>query len=92
MNVSLLKAFKMGLVEAPRLTRNGLPAGATKNAAKRAKPSDVAIAAPPAAPMDAETRRKRQARANRIITPLRAAMNYGRKTPGWRPTPPGAKP
>ncbi|MDI9849550.1 site-specific integrase [Rhodoblastus sp. 17X3] len=76
LNASLLKAFKLNLVEAPRLTRTGLPVGATKKPPKRAKPAEASAATP----MDAEVRRKRQARVNRIITPLRAALNYGRKT------------
>lgn len=80
LNASLLKSFKLNLVEAPRLTRTGLPVGATKKPPKRARAATVDAAQEAPKPMDAETRRKRQARVNRIITPLRAALNYGRKS------------
>jgi integrase len=82
LNSALLTNFKSALVEAPRLTRTGLPASTTKKVSKHGKSSSQPAPAEATAPhpMDKEERRKRQARANRIITPLRAALNYGRKS------------
>jgi len=55
-----LKRFKLDIASAQKLTRNGSPA----------KPSDAVE------DDAAERTRKRRARANRIMTPLRAALNY----------------
>ncbi len=59
----LLKQFKIKLATDPQLTRNGTPRKIKKDSSE--------------APEDERERiRKRRSRANRIMTPLRAALNY----------------
>jgi integrase len=75
LNAEFLKRFKHKLAASPRLTRNGTPVGASKKNAANG-------GAPPGhreketTELDPEATRKRRARANRIITVLRAALNY----------------
>ena len=63
LNAELLKKFKADLASGQKLTRNGLPP----------KSEPYAEEDPEA---ESERLRRRRARANRIITPLRAALNY----------------
>ena len=69
LNADQLKAFKSNLTKAPRLTRSGAPAKAIKRA-EDADPDDKS------GEVERERLRKRRSRANRIITTLRAALNY----------------
>lgn len=81
LNSMALKAWKAQLVLAPRLTRTGLPVGATiKTKRLGAVIEDEPITAATAdAVSNEELLRKRQARANRVMTTLRAALNYAVK-------------
>jgi integrase len=65
LNADQLKALKANLTKAPRLTRSGSPA----------KPK-MAPDGPDSETDPSERLRKRRARTNRIITTLRAALNY----------------
>ncbi|MGD0635506.1 MAG: site-specific integrase [Beijerinckiaceae bacterium] len=70
LNAGLLKAFKTGLAASAPLTRSGQPAKA------KPTPEGAAVSVEDA---KAERVRKRRARTNRIITTLRAALNYAVK-------------
>lgn len=63
LNADQLKAFKTKLTKSPRLTRSGAP----KKTPKSGGADEID---------EAEVERKRRARTNRIITTLRAALNY----------------
>jgi integrase len=67
LNSDVLEKFKTDLVAAPKLTRNGRPA------------AKVDTDGFEDAEAEAERLRKRRARANRVVTPLRAALNYAVK-------------
>jgi integrase len=81
LNSDMLEKFKSDLASAPKLCRTG---HAAKHAVDRtaARPSDAEDfeSIPSSNPDDREQHedrmRKRRARANRTITPLRAALNY----------------
>lgn len=78
LNTDRLEKFKADLASAPKLSRNG---GAANNS-RNDPPSEIAEAARGAfsEPYDREElMRKRCARANRIITALRAALNHAVK-------------
>ncbi|WP_219322104.1 site-specific integrase [Methylovirgula sp. HY1] len=63
LNADILKRFKADVANGPKLTRNGQPAKIKEDVENG--PQD-----------DKDKIRKRRARANRILTPLRAALNY----------------
>ncbi len=65
LNADQLKAFKANLTKAPRLTRSGNPVKPKMAPDGRDAETDPS-----------ERVRKRRARTNRIITTLRAALNY----------------
>jgi integrase len=65
LNADQLKAFKAKLTKAPRLTRSGRPSKADRTPGGQGVAADAG-----------EIERKRRARTNRIITTLRAALNY----------------
>jgi integrase len=65
LNADQLKAFKAKLTKAPRLTRSGRPLRSDTPPSQRGLEPDRS-----------EIERKRRARTNRIITTLRAALNY----------------
>jgi integrase len=79
LNSGMLEKFKADLAKAPKLSRSGRPANVCGN-------NDAARPTPPktnnmnsdadSQEHKAERLRKRRARANRILTPLRAALNY----------------
>jgi integrase len=69
LNADQLKAFKINLTKAPRLTRSGGPSKAIKTTGD-VEPGDDSEE------VERERLRKRRSRANRIITTLRAALNY----------------
>lgn len=83
LNSDILETFKTGLVSAPKLARNGKPAKPARNDMDHSSRSGAVESGPASNGDDheeAEERlRKRRARANRIITPLRAALNYAVK-------------
>lgn len=72
LNAGVLEKFKLDLVLAPKLNRNGLPARCSE---KRLGADDPSCQKEDDWEDEAERIRKRRARANRIITPLRAALN-----------------
>lgn len=80
LNGDMLERFKSALAGAAKLSRNGK--AANKPGSSTIHPSEVKESAtkPSNDPDDREQHeermRKRKARANRIITPLRAALNY----------------
>jgi integrase len=65
LNADQLRTFKANLTKAPRLTRTGSPLKSDKMPSERGLEPDRS-----------EIVRKRRARTNRIITTLRAALNY----------------
>ncbi|MGO9769288.1 MAG: tyrosine-type recombinase/integrase [Roseiarcus sp.] len=69
LNADQLKTFKSNLTKAPRLTRSGGPSKAIETG-RDGDPGDKSGEA------ERERLRKRRSRANRIITTLRAALNY----------------
>jgi integrase len=69
LNADQLKTFKNNLTKAPPLTRSGGPSKAIKTAGD-VDPGDKS------GEVERERLRKRRSRVNRIITTLRAALNY----------------
>ncbi|HMI95091.1 MAG TPA: site-specific integrase [Micropepsaceae bacterium] len=79
LNSDLLEQFKFNLARSPRLTRTRLPSRAS-GASGLAPLQNLSAVQPTDDPEDFEAaqerERKRKARANRILTPLRAALNF----------------
>jgi integrase len=82
-NSTLLEKFKADLATSPKLSRNGKAARPVLSGA--CHPAKIAVleSGPSSDPEDREQQqervRKGRARANRVITPLRAALNYAVK-------------
>ena len=80
LNSEMLERFKSALASAPKLCRTGNAAKPAVTGAAHPYEPDGLESKPSSNPDDREQReermRKRRARANRIITPLRAALNY----------------
>lgn len=80
LNADLLEKFKTDLVNAPKLARNGKAANSSRNDAKGSTECGDVKGERLGNRDDeeelAEHLRKRRARANRVITVLRAALNY----------------
>lgn len=80
LNSEMLEKFKADLPRSPKLSRNGKPAKlASGGIAHPTAAGEIEInlsSDPDDREQHEERMRKRRARANRIITPLRAALNY----------------
>jgi integrase len=80
LNADMLERFKSALASAPKLSRNGKAARLAVNGATHPSEAEGLASIPSGDPDDREQHeermRKRRARANRIITALRAALNY----------------
>jgi len=80
LNSDMLERFKTALASAPKLSRNGKAAGLAASGTTNISGGEELDSKPPNDPDDREQHeermRKRRARTNRIITPLRAALNY----------------
>lgn len=79
LNSDMLERFKAGLVKAPKLTRNGKSARAPADKATPAVNTADFAGGSDDPEQETERLRKRRARANRIMTPLRAALNNALK-------------
>jgi integrase len=80
LNSDMLERFKSALASAPKLSRNGKAANAPGSSAIHPSEAEGLESIPSSNADDREQHeermRKRRARANRVITPLRAALNY----------------
>ncbi|HZL41339.1 MAG TPA: tyrosine-type recombinase/integrase [Pseudolabrys sp.] len=77
LNADMLEKFKADLASAPKLSRNGKAAGLTASDPSEDKdPDNKPSNDPDDREQHEERMRKRRARTNRIITPLRAALNH----------------
>jgi integrase len=83
LNSDMLEKFKADLACSPKLSRNGKAAkparGDASHSTKAVGPESRPSSDPEVCEQDEERVRKRRARANRIVTPLRAALNYAVK-------------
>ncbi len=77
-NSDLLEKFKAGLAKSPKLSRTGMPANSGRKDIRK-QSNDPGRDQEDDREAEEERLRKRKARANRIITPLRAALNYAIK-------------
>lgn len=83
LNADMLEKFKTDLARAPKLSRNGTATKAALSGTTNSSGVEGLESKLSSDPTDREQQeeriRKRRARANRIITPLRAALNYSIK-------------
>lgn len=77
-NSDLLEKFKAGLARSPKLSRTGMPATSGRKDIRK-QSNDPGRDQEDDQEAEEERLRKRKARTNRVLTPLRAALNYAVK-------------